>query len=511
MRAVRDRAPVITAERRRLLIESAALYGSIHVSLFCHFLAGFLVAKLLGPSLYGLRSIFGLVEQYESVATLGTFNAMEREVPYYRGREDHAAADRISQSVWTANFVYAAVAGALLVAASFLMRGVGIAPIYADFVVFLAGYVLLGRAEQYYQAQLIIDKQTRAVGGLRLVQGGVAAIASVSLVLVAGLRGLFLGILIGKVATIVYAALRAPAPPGLGASWPIVRRMIVIGFPIMSIKFLFILFQTVDKLLIAIFLPREMLGYFAVAAILSGVIFMTLADAVKVLFSARMMETLGEDRHAGSLGDYFTAPTILIAWLAPVAVGALVLIVHLPFEHFLPEYLPAVPVARVLIMGQYFFAVVTVAILACVALDRQNTLAMLTAGGILLNATGNVLLLSAGFTIRAVAVWTGASYLVFAIVLLVFTTSLLRSSGATVPMRTVATVMAPWLICLLLVASVDRVIPVGGLDLAHDLGRSALRVGVYLGLYGIVLRLLRSHPAFAVVVERIRGTAAVVG
>jgi len=266
----------------------------------------------------------------------------------------------------------------------------------------------------------------------------------------------------------------------------------------------------VDKLCIALFLPPEMLGHFAVAAIVSGVLFVTLADAVKVLLAARMMEALDASGGAGSLNDYYAAPTLLIAWLAPLAVGSLVLVVHLPFEHFLPDYLPAIPVARILIMGQYFFAVVTIAMLACISLGRQNTLAMLTVGGILFNAAANVTVLGAGFGIRAVAICTGMSYMAYALVLMAFTSRLLRESGSSVSLRTVSTLLLPWSACLLLAAGVDRLVPVGGLDIARDLGHSSLRVALFVLAYGALLFLLRSRPAFRDAMARLRGGAATV-
>ena len=273
----------------------------------------------------------------------------------------------------------------------------------------------------------------------------------------------------------------------------------------MMVKFLFVLFQTVDKLLIASLLPTVMLGYFGAAAILAAVVFATIADAVKVMFSPRLMEKLGRTGDRQSVKNYLTEPTLLIAWLSPLAIGSLYLVVHLPFEHALTEYRPTITVAKILLLGQYFFAVVTMSILTCIALDRQVSVVWWTLGGTLVNAALNGILIQGGWGINGVAIGTAASYLLYALGVSLYALRLFGGEDRMELPRMALSILAPWTIMVALLLTLDRVLPVAGLGLAADLAVSAARVVVFLGLFGLTTIPLRNHPAFVRLRESLIG------
>lgn len=256
----------------RLFRESAALHASLYVLIFFKVIGGFLVAKFLGPGVYGLRTAPGFAVDYEPCTQLGTYESMVKEVPYHRARGDDATADAILSSVFTANLAMASGMGVLLILSALVLHASGVAGIYVGFLVFLGGYGLVNRIQTFYAVWLVAEKRALVLSKLRMLHGSLAATLSVALVLAFGLPGLFLGLFLAAAASLAWLMTRLRWIPPLRLSMPLVRRLVRAGFPIMAIGLLFVLFSNVDKMLILGMMSHEMLGYFAVAVIASVVV-----------------------------------------------------------------------------------------------------------------------------------------------------------------------------------------------------------------------------------------------
>ena len=478
----------------RLLGEFALLYGSVYVFAFFKFVAGLLVAKLLGPGLYGLRTAFGLATDYETQAQLGTYEAMQKEVPRERGRGNRQAADTILSNVLTANLLQSAVVCALLLAAALYLRSTALEPIYADFLIFLGGYSVISRLAVFYTTLLIVDKRTNVLSQYRMLHAALSAALSVGLVYYLSLRGLFVGLFLAQAASLAFLVWRIAWLPKLQISLPQVWELLRIGFPIMLITLLFMLFRSVDRLLVLGMLSTEMLGYFAIGVIISAIVFESVADVFRVMFFPRLMERVGAGGSIDELRRWLLEPTILVAYLTPFLIGAAYLAVHLPFVHFAPEYLPAVDVARLLVLAQFFFVVVTVPLLVCVALNRQHAVVVLTALAIALNAALTYGFIRAGLGIEGVALGTGASYAAYSIAV---TALALREldQGWRELFRLYARVLVPFIYAVALLLIGERWLPWQPSGLAADLGVTMLKIALFCALYAPLLLVLRAHPA----------------
>lgn len=491
-----DSATTGSAAVGRAVGDSAWVYGSQGAFVAFKFFAGFLVARFLGPTLYGLRTIFGIVSEYETLSHAGTFDAMQRDVPYHRGRGEPEEADRVIETVFGFSVAYAAAVcvGLLLVAAG--MAWSGVTGIWLVFVLFMAFHVPVARIALFYSTLLIVDKEARGLSEYRVLRGAANALFGVSLAYFYSLEGLFAGILLADSVTLGWMVFRVGRIPGVRISMVEVRRLIAVGFPMMLVVLLFMILRSLDRILIAGFLSQELLGYFAVATILANVMFDTLADVMRVVLFPRMMEAWGKDSDRTLLkGTYLVEPSLLVAYGLPFILGAVYLGVHLPIEYLVPEYVEAIAVTKILIMGQFFFAVSLASILGGIAMNRQVNVAALTALVVLVNGILNYSFIQAGFGIEGVAVGTGLSYLVFTVITIRYVFAQLDAGWAEVG-RFIALAILPFVYGMALLLLWEEVLlPVRPAPALVDLGHTALRIIGFTVLYTPILLMVARRPA----------------
>ena len=101
------------------LLGKSLLYSfSLYIRMFVKLLSGIFIAKLLGPSLFGLKNAYDLAREYESNSDLGTFDALNRLAPYYKGEKNYEKASNAINSVFGVNLCYAAIAAIMVITAS---------------------------------------------------------------------------------------------------------------------------------------------------------------------------------------------------------------------------------------------------------------------------------------------------------------------------------------------------------------------------------------------------------
>lgn len=476
-----------------LLRDSAWLYTSHYVFVAMKFAAGFLVAKFLGPGLFGLRTAFGVAVEYLPFTQLGLPEAMTREVPFHRGRGDAGAAERIQSTVFTANVLIALVTGVPLAGAAAYMAG-RVEPVYVEFLLFLAVYGLVHRLRTFYTTRLMTDKRAYTLSHVRMIDGLLYGSLTAVLVYFFSLRGLFIALVLADALIAVYAFHHVRWIPNIGVSARLVWRLMRVGIPIMLITLAFVLFKNVDKLIILGMLTPEDLGQFAVATILSGLVFQSIVDLARVVFFPRLVERVGARTATAEIRGLVVDATVLVAHLVPFLVGAIYIGVHVPLRHLAPDYLPAIDVAKILVLGQCFLAVASIPLLSCVALNRQVTMVVITLLAVALNVAANYALVSGGWGINGVAAGTALSYFVLGTAATTYACRELGDDWRSV-LRFHGLLLVPiayacgWLLAL------DRWFPTPAtIGPGADLWQTAVRFTIFSVCYGLVLLNLRSRP-----------------
>jgi O-antigen/teichoic acid export membrane protein len=385
---------------------SAARYAS---ELF--FLArGLLLARILGPAVFGLWSQMKIAMLFLNHSHLGVHEAMLREVPFARGRGDALRAERIKGVVFGFNLLTTTLVAAAILAASFVLLDEGSPGTRWSWFLFVGFYV----AAQLYWYSVLRLRSEKRIGQASRTMAGFALLSTVGGVLAAyhfGLPGFLLACI---PAYLVAASLGRGAASFPRPRWDAaeLRTLLGIGSPIMAAGALLLLLWNVDKLAVWALLSRESLGIYALGSYLVAPV-MLVPEAVSVVLYPRLVARFARDRREDEVRRYLTTPTLLLAYLASPALVALFLALPLPFAWWLPGYAAAVAPARVLVAALFVMVLARMPNIMLVSLNRQRTLLLITATSSAISAAAVVTLIRGGAGLIGAALGAATGFLVY--------------------------------------------------------------------------------------------------
>ncbi|MBW1895047.1 MAG: polysaccharide biosynthesis C-terminal domain-containing protein, partial [Deltaproteobacteria bacterium] len=288
--------------------------------------------------------------------------------------------------------------------------------------------------------------------------------------------------------------------PNIQISPHVILGLLKIGFPIMLIGLMFILLRSVDRIIIAVLLSKQMLGYFAIGTIVSGLIYLSIADIVKVIFGPRIMENLGNTGDINLIKKYFIEPTIIIAYFTPFLVGTLYLGIHIPIKYFLAKYFVAIGVIQILVLGSFFLAIVMLPLLVCVSLNKQVNIIFLMLIAIISDAILSYTFIVYGWGLEGVAIGTGISYFILSFISLLYA---LKQFNVKLDeyIKLFALIYAPFLYAFCLLFILDNFIIFNTNGFWNDIFLTTLQIFIFFLMFSIVFIFFRKHMAFKKLID----------
>ncbi|MGH7412216.1 MAG: lipopolysaccharide biosynthesis protein, partial [Candidatus Methylomirabilis sp.] len=298
---------------------------------------GIVVARLLGPTDYGLWSALQLLTIYGAYASLGFLNALNREVPIYRGRGEEAKVARMRDATLGGTVGLSVLLGGGIFAYALWHRE-RLDPNLLMGIAFMAGIVALQQISGFFDVLFRSANDFATVGRLRLYR--TLAEMTLAVVFVSALS--FLGRLLAALATwvflVVYAIRRNSFP--IRPRWDPgeVGRLLRLGLPLMVVEVLYGILTSLDRVMIAHHLDRTALGYYSVG--LMVVSFLSVVPRVvwEVLYP-RFGERFGETGQAAALESLVLVPLFGMAGVMALLVGVVVIILPVGLAVVLPGYM----------------------------------------------------------------------------------------------------------------------------------------------------------------------------
>lgn len=451
--------------KRTLLAQLAMLVG------------GLVVARVLGPTDYGLWNALQLIAVYGAYASFGLHGAVNREVPIYRGRGDEEKIARMRNASLGATLGVAALLGGGVLGYA-LWNGQRLDPNLLMGVLFMAGIVGLQQFSEFFDVLFRSANDFATVGRLRLYRTLTEMALAVALVSALSFVGRLLAAAVTWVVLIGYAMSRNPFP--IRPSWDPgeVGRLIRLGLPLLAVDILYGIVTSVDRLMIARYLDRTALGYYSVG--LMAISFLSVVPRVvwEILYP-RFGERFGESEDPAALERLVVVPLTGIAMVMALLLGVVVILLPLGVTIALPRYMPGVDAARLLVGGSFFLSLVAgPGNFIHTITPRQTPLLLIFGAGLGLAVAFNGLALSLGYGISGVAVGTSVAYGVMATALLLYVLG--HFSGWMQCLRRLLALYAPFGLVVLFLGVVEPSIPT-----PTTFGLKALAVvGVKLLAYG---------------------------
>jgi len=381
------------------------------------FLTALGAAKILGPGVYGLWNMLNLILTYGSLVHLGVINAMNRDVPLFKGKRDFQRVEEIKRASLGFMFFSTIVATTgIAVSALFVENSMLRSSLQVMVLLFLCTQMY-----SYLQVYLKSNKRFYQMSYQQCVFAVLLPVVTIPLVIVYKLPGFILGQTIAILAVsslIIVKFIHIDLRPKLDIRESI--RLIKVGFPIMAVGLLYSLLTTVDRWVIISFLGVEELGYYSLAIMVIGFLSLVPMVIAQQIYP-RMAETYGWTSSYTDLKKWIIRQFIMaLGVTAPLLVGVY-FIFPLIVERFLPAYMPGITAMKIILIGILFLSMTGGFGNFLNTVDKQVYYMAVQGFAVLVNLVLNITFVKIGLGINGVALGTAITYLIYTIVLLAVT------------------------------------------------------------------------------------------
>lgn len=360
----------------------------------------FWVARLLGPTDFGILNVVLLVLVYGAYMELGALSTMGRDLPYYLGKGDKETAAIIEGAARRTT-----IFGAIL--AAFLVICFSLLPIHSTKMALgLQAMAVALVLQQIYTYHRTVLRSHNCFGELSRQQVFLAVVNSILVVIMVifiGFGGRLLAAIMAQVIIVFYALRRHPWLSIPKFSFSEVLGVIRIGFPILMAGFILSLLATMDRLLVIFFLGEEQMGYFGLAVLMKSAIILIPAIANQVLYPRITHQFGSSGNSVESLRIFVLTPPVILSALLPLVIGSLYLALPLMIKTFLPAYALGISAARIVVVGIFFFGILGLTDYFLVTTGKLKQYALFGILALFLNISISYFLLLLGYGIEGVA------------------------------------------------------------------------------------------------------------
>lgn len=316
--------------------------------------AAVLSRRFLGPVSIGVWAVVQVVVEYSAYSSLGVSEAAPREIPFYKGKGDEAAAERVKNAVFSFATASAVVVAAL-VSAFALSRRPFLSEEMFWGLLFASAIIVLQRVNNLLVTLLRAYKEFALAGRQMTLSAVVNAVLTAVLAYRFRFYGFMAALCLSFVFNIVYilwkSRIRIAPCFELKEGWALVRY----GLPLQLLGVINTFLGSIDRILIAALLGFRDVGLYGVAVMgysyLAG-----LPNAVATVLVPHFHEEFGKRQNPRELLGYLQKSSRAFSELMIVLVGCGWFLSPLFIRWALPEFAEAVPAAQWMMLGSYFLA-----------------------------------------------------------------------------------------------------------------------------------------------------------
>lgn len=397
-------------------------------------LAQILIAKQLGPTVFGIWTAFQLFLNYNSVSSFGFIAALAREEPLALGAKKYVMATTIrSTSFYMAMTI--AVLLSILVCALPHMINSNKLDLYRSYSFLLALLIIVQQAFTYAQASVMnhLDFLRLSVG--KLIYGVVYLLSTVSLIYVFGLYGALSAWVFSLLCALLYyfsrvEGVKPKLPFGKVKRHKIyIKKLFKVGFPIYLSSILKLMVSSIDKILVAFLLGATAFGFYSVANFIVLALSILTGLVAKVI-SPHFLKKIGEGNELNSLLESFERLLKFANELMSFFCLFACIFFWFLIKFYLREYGSALYCGQILIFSAYFIGVVTFFYTILIALLKTREM-IISSLSIILSQIALIMLLYYVFKQHDITYYAGCSlllWIIYSLLLYVFLASARQSA-----------------------------------------------------------------------------------
>jgi O-antigen/teichoic acid export membrane protein len=438
------------------------------------------VARILGPQLYGVWTGVRVILSYSTATQVGTLQGMMTRIPYQQARGDTDSVANISNTVLKFNLITAGAGAILVLLASFILRH-RYEPVFILALQAAAILIFCKRIYAYHGYLLRAENRFGLLSRVIFLYGLLNAAFKVSLVMLMNIYGLFLSEILTYVVIIMYIRRNQTRHYSSGIfDFKILMSSISVGLPLMLAGFAHTLHYTIDRLIVGLFLGSYSLGLYGFAMLIENLLGYIPTTIHQVLFP-RIMAKISVAKDVAELKRFWYDPLNFLAHTITIPIGIAWLGAPLLIKYILPKYADALDVFRIISVSMYFISMPVTLRLFLIAMNKQTRLVFFSLAAIGINAGLSTTLIRTGYGIEGVAIATGISFFALGNGLLVYALSHLKRESRNT-MNVFISLHLPFLYMICLLFLTDRFIAVPYVKIHNDILHTMIQMAAYMVL-----------------------------
>ncbi|MEI6125933.1 MAG: oligosaccharide flippase family protein [Pseudomonadota bacterium] len=369
-------------------------------------IATLIIPKILEPANYGVLATLLLILSYAPIAALGTVEALLKQYPYFIGNGQLVKARECEDNIL----------GSICLSAIFLFICAVLVPVVISFSG-LEGYqteiqlMLLTASVSsfsgFFYFRLAAHQNFKACGKVDALRAIMMLLLIFIFARIWGLKGAVVGYFVIEIlvcTTSMLLGFKICGKLRIKLNSNLIWQAIKIGFPITIIWWTLTFQSSVDRLVSASFLGKEMTGHYCLGLSFCSMLGLIPGAISRVLYP-KITEGIGKNMNPEQLSSLVISPVRTLSMVIPAFIGGLIIILPTIYSSIFPKYYPGLYSAQLLLLG-FFFSGLTGGANFLIAKDKQNILFVFILIGLAANAVFGLCFIYIGLGIEGVAVST---------------------------------------------------------------------------------------------------------
>lgn len=334
---------------------------------------GLIIPKLLqSVESYGLYQSLILILEYTIYSPLGMLQALNKEVPIYKGKKDQKTIDLIRNNTFIGSLVTSILVAIVVFILSFFIGGehgeffrwgLKLIAIMIPFQV-IFGYLII---------YLHVENRFRPVSLAAIMLAGLNLVLSVILIWLYDIHGLVISLVLTYILTTLWLTGTQKFEIRFRINREKMKNLIAIGFPLMLGVVANSLLFNMDRLVILILRNKAELALYGLPIVMTRV-FMQAPNIVGVVTAPRLFEKYGTRENPRDLIMMVRDGAMAITYGLPILLGAAFFLVYPVMQFWLTKYTASIPIAYLLLISAFSYCSFQMAYTTLVAVNRHYTI-----------------------------------------------------------------------------------------------------------------------------------------
>lgn len=305
---------------------------------FSSMVVNFIGAKFLGPTLWGKWNILNLFLLYGPNMQLGVLNAMNREIPFLRGKGEWELIKKIQRNVFSFHILTGTFLAVFINILSFLIfpKDLLLPGLLMEFLLFFTMIYV------YFQTYLKSSLYFHLFGVQQFFLGLSLVLLLPFLIIYPKLSIFILIRTISLVIVLWIIRKKLNFQFTFELDFSLIKKLIKIGWPILAVGLIHTATVTVDRIVIAKYLGSTQVGYYSIALMVMNVTLLIPMIVGQQIYP-RIAECWGKTGSISEVLKWMKKQMKVSILFTALIVGFIAFATEPLITVFLPKYLPGLP------------------------------------------------------------------------------------------------------------------------------------------------------------------------